>query len=149
MSPLPAQTIDSSLDTEGSNNIRVLTTRYRTRAEREDTREEVRGRETRSRALRADLARLDRENNVVNQNLALPEKLENFAAATIMRSLAEKGLLDPQAAMELTMFIVEDQGARATRQVEILQLVQQTNEQIAFTECERREIARRFQSHRA
>lgn len=140
VSPLPPQTIDSSLYTEGSSSIRVLTTRYRTRAVREDTREEVRAREARIRALRADLAKLERENAVINQNLSLLEKLESFTAAT-MQSLAEKGMLNAQATMELTKFIMEDRSTRATRQVEIQQLVQQTNEQIAFVERELREIA--------
>lgn len=140
VSPLPPQTIDSSLYSESSNSIRVLTTRYRTRAVREDTREEVRARETKIRALRADLARLQREEKVINQDLALLEKLENFTAAT-MQHLAEKGMLNAQATTDLAKFIMEDRATRATRQVEIQQLVQQTNEQIAFTERELRELA--------
>src|SRR5688500_9238624 len=42
VSPLPVQTIDSSLYTEGTDGIRVLSTRFRARAVKEDTREEVR-----------------------------------------------------------------------------------------------------------
>src|SRR5688572_3390373 len=42
VTPLPAQTIDSSLYSEGSDGVRIMTTRYRTRAVKEDTRAEVR-----------------------------------------------------------------------------------------------------------
>src|SRR5262245_15170051 len=38
VSPLPEHTINSSLYSEGSEGIRVLTTRFRTRPVREDTR---------------------------------------------------------------------------------------------------------------
>src|SRR5262245_38545697 len=42
VNPLPPQTVDSSLYSEGSDGTRVLSTRFRQRPIREDTREEVR-----------------------------------------------------------------------------------------------------------
>src|SRR5437773_338304 len=42
VSPLPPTTVNSSLYTEGTDGIRVLATRFRTRQLMEDTREEVR-----------------------------------------------------------------------------------------------------------
>src|SRR6516165_623861 len=45
VTPLPAQTVDSSLYTEGTEGLRVLSTRFRTRAVKEDTRRDVRARE--------------------------------------------------------------------------------------------------------
>src|SRR5439155_3452121 len=42
VSPLPEATVASSLYTESGDGIRVLTTRFRTRQVKEDTREEVR-----------------------------------------------------------------------------------------------------------
>ena len=48
VSALPAQTLDSSLYSEGTDGIRILTTRYRTRAIKEDMREEVRAKTTAS-----------------------------------------------------------------------------------------------------
>src|SRR5205823_4650617 len=42
VSPLPAQTVNTSLYSEGSEGMRVLTTRFRLRPVKEDTREEVR-----------------------------------------------------------------------------------------------------------
>src|SRR5262245_28843572 len=42
VTPLPEHTINSSLYSEGTDGIRVLTTRFRMRPVKEDTREEVR-----------------------------------------------------------------------------------------------------------
>src|SRR5947199_9086653 len=42
VSPLPAQTVNTSLYSEGAEGMRVLTTRFRLRPVKEDTREEVR-----------------------------------------------------------------------------------------------------------
>src|SRR5208283_5672766 len=42
VTPLPPQTIDSSLYSEGGEGLRILTTRFRTRPVKEDTREGVR-----------------------------------------------------------------------------------------------------------
>src|SRR5947209_7572078 len=45
VTPLPAQAVDSSLYTEGTDGLRVLSTRFRTRAVKDDTRREVRAKE--------------------------------------------------------------------------------------------------------
>ena len=45
VTPLPAQTVDSSLYTESAEGLRVLSTRFRTRAVEDDTRREVRAKE--------------------------------------------------------------------------------------------------------
>src|SRR5262245_46331152 len=42
VTPLPTTTVSSSLYAEGSNGVRVLSTRFRTRPVLEDTREDVR-----------------------------------------------------------------------------------------------------------
>src|SRR5437868_7176697 len=41
VNPLPPQTVDSSLYSEGSEGVHILSTRYRTRAVQADTRQEV------------------------------------------------------------------------------------------------------------
>ena len=91
VTPLPAQTVDSSLYAEGTDGVRVLTTRYRTRAVKEDTRKEVRAKEDQIRTLKQEAERLQKEVQVIEQNLQLLTKLENFTGAT-MQHLAEKGL---------------------------------------------------------
>src|SRR5215471_4170826 len=83
VSPLPPQTIDSSLYSEGGDGIRILTTRYRTRAIEEDTREEVRTREQKIKALHSDAEKLQKQIQVIDQNLAMLGKLEDFTSATL------------------------------------------------------------------
>src|SRR5204863_9912509 len=61
VSPLPAQTLDSSLYSEGSADIRILTTRFRTRASKEDAREEVRAKERQIKSLQQDAEKLARQ----------------------------------------------------------------------------------------
>jgi uncharacterized protein (TIGR02231 family) len=140
VSSLPPMTVDSSLYTEGVDGMRVLTTRYRQRAVREDTREAVRVREARLNELRTFIATLERETQVIEQNLHLLSKLENFTAAS-MQQLAEKGMLNPEAVIGLTKFVMEDRNTKATRQVKIAEEIQQTRKQIEFVEREIREIS--------
>src|SRR4051794_15664649 len=68
VSPLPPETIDSSLYSEGSDGIRILTTRYRTRAIKEDTREEVRQKEQQIKTLQLEAEKLQKDVQVIDQN---------------------------------------------------------------------------------
>jgi hypothetical protein len=54
VTPLPPQTVNGSLYSEGTDGLRVLTTRYRTRPIQEDTREEVRKLEAQLKTLQAE-----------------------------------------------------------------------------------------------
>ena len=98
VTPLPPQTVDSSLYAEGTDGVRVLSTRYRTRAVKEDTRKEVRAKEVQIHTLKQEAERLQKEIQVIEQNLQLLTKLENFTGAT-MQNLAEKGLLNSEATL--------------------------------------------------
>src|SRR5205085_8882293 len=51
VTPLPEQTVNSSLYSEGTDGIRVLSTRFRTSPVKEDTREEIRKLEDQRRSL--------------------------------------------------------------------------------------------------
>src|SRR5262245_14171185 len=80
VTPLPPSTVDSSLYAEGTDGLRVLSTRYRARAVKEDTRKEVRAKEAEIRTLKLDAERLKNEVQVAEQNLQLLSKLENFTS---------------------------------------------------------------------
>src|SRR5919112_1750880 len=69
VTPLPAQVVDSSLYTEGADGLRVLSTRFRSRAVKEDTRQEVREKEEQIKTLRADAQRLQNEVAVHEKDL--------------------------------------------------------------------------------
>jgi N-terminal domain of unknown function (DUF4140) len=69
VTPLPPQTVDSSLYTEGAEGLRVLSTRFRTRAIKEDTRQEVRAKQELLKKLQADAQRLEKEIAVQQEDL--------------------------------------------------------------------------------
>ncbi len=80
---MPSQTVDDSLFTEGSEGVRVLATRFRTRAVKNDTREEVRTREEALKKLEAEADRLQKEAAVQGQGLEYLKKLEGFTGASL------------------------------------------------------------------
>jgi len=140
VTPLPPQTVDNSLYTEGAEGLRVLSTRYRTRAVREDTRKEVRAKLEQIKALQAVAQRARRELHVLGQNLEFLQKLEGFTAAT-MQGLAEKGLLDGKATIGLTGFVMESRAEKSAAMVGIEQQVQANAEATEFAERQLAELS--------
>lgn len=138
---LPEQTIDSSLYTEGTRDIRVLSTRYRTRAVRQDMRDEVRAREDQLRQLSQKSQELSRQLEVQGQNTQLLAKLEGFTGAT-MKELTEKGVLNPEATMKLATYIMEQRAEKARSEVELQQQLRQNQEQQSFLQRELAELTR-------
>src|SRR5688572_23071408 len=139
VTPLPPQTIDSSLYSESADGIRILTTRYRTRAVKEDTRAEVRAKEDQIRSLQSDAERIAREIQVIEQNLALLGKLENFTAAT-MQHLAEKGLLNGETTVALTKYVMEQRQEKSLAQVGLQQQARANAEASQFAQRELAEL---------
>jgi hypothetical protein len=139
VTPLPPQTVDSSLYAEGTDGVRVLSTRYRTRAVREDTREEVRAKEMQIRTMKLEAERLQKEIQVSEQNLQLLNKLESFTGAT-MQHLAEKGLLNSEATLSLTRYVMEARGDKSAEQVAQQQKLQANAEATEFAARELAEL---------
>jgi Domain of unknown function (DUF4139)/N-terminal domain of unknown function (DUF4140) len=140
VTPLPAQTVDSSLYAEGTNGVRVLSTRYRARAVKEDTRKEVRAREDQLHTLKQEAERLQKDIQVIEQNLQLLSKLENFTSVT-MQHLAEKGLLNSEATLALTKYIMDSRAEKSTAQVALQQKVQANTDATQFVTRELTELA--------
>jgi hypothetical protein len=140
VTPLPPQTIDSSLYSEGTDGMRVLSTRYRTRAVKEDIREEVRAKELEIRTLQNEAEKLQKQIDVINQNMALLAKLENFTGAT-MQHLAEKGLLSAETTIALSKNIMETRSAKATELVQLQQSHRANGEAVAFAQRQLGELA--------
>jgi hypothetical protein len=139
VTPLPPQTVDSSLYSEGTDGIRVLSTRFRTRAVKEDTRKEVRAKEAQIRTLKQEAARLQKEIQVVEQNLQFLSKLENFTGAT-MQQLAEKGLLNSEATLALAKFVMVTRAEKSAAQVVLQQNLQTNTEATEFASRELAEL---------
>ena len=70
VSPLPAATMQSSLYAEGSEAVRVLSARYRTRAIAEDNREEVRKLEGEMKLISKAMVELEADLKAVTLNMA-------------------------------------------------------------------------------
>lgn len=139
VAPLPSQTIDSSLYTEGTDGIRVLSTRFRSRAVKEDTREEVRAKEEEIKKLQADAQRIQKEIQVIEQNLQMLSKLENFTAAT-MAQLSEKGVLNGETTITLTKYVMDTRAEKSKAQVSLQQSLQANTDATAFATRELGEL---------
>jgi hypothetical protein len=139
VSPLPAQTIDGSLYTEGTDGIRVLSTRYRTRAVREDAREDVRAKVSEIEGLQAETRDVQQQVQVIDQNLQMLAKLENFTGATLQQ-LTEKGMLNGEAVIGLSKFVMESRAEKSVAKVKAEQRLQEIAKQIEFAQRQLAEL---------
>ena len=131
VSPLPSATLQSSLYAEGSDAVRVLSARYRTRAIAEDNREEVRKLEAEIKLLQKTLAELEADMKGVALNMAFNAKLEAFTAATLT-TLTEKGQLDSDKTILLANHIRESRAKLIKEEVKLKQTIDADKERIAF-----------------
>src|SRR5215472_8526722 len=106
VTPLPPQTVNNSLYSEGADGIRVLTTRFRSRPIKEDTREEVRKLEAQLKEKNDTAQRLQADMKAVEQNLAMLSKLENFTSVTTA-SATEKGQLNGDNVITLSKYVMD------------------------------------------
>ncbi len=137
VSPLPPQTMQSSLYAEGGDGIRVLSARYRTRAIAEDTREEVRRLEAQLKDLARKQAQLQADHKASQQNGQFLTKLEGFTSGAL-NHLSDKGQLDSEKVIALAKFVQEDRTRRAKEEVALGQQLELLQEQ---TEFARRQLA--------
>lgn len=140
VNPLPPQTIDGSLFTEGSDGIRVLTTRYRTRAVKEDTREAVRKAERQIKDLQDKTQEIQKQLEVIAQNHQFLSKLETFTSAT-MQQMTEKGNLNAEGTLKLANYVTETRASDAKKQVDLQHGLEATNESITFAQRQLAELA--------
>jgi hypothetical protein len=136
---LPAQTVDSSLHAEGTDGLRVLSTRYRARAVKEHTRKEVRAKEAQIHTLQLEAERIQSDIKVIEQNLQLLIKLEGFTGAT-MQQLTEKGLLNSEATLALTKYVMTTRAEKSTEMVGLQQKLAENNAAIEFAKRELAEL---------
>ena len=131
VSPLPSATMQSSLYAEGSEAVRVLSARYRTRAIAEDNREEVRKLETEIKALQRTLVELEADMKGVALNMGFNAKLEAFTAATLT-TLTEKGQLDSDKTILLANHIRDSRAKLIKEEVKLKQTIETDQQRIAF-----------------
>ena len=140
VTPLPEQTVDGSLYTEGTDGLRVLTTRFRTRAVKEDTRQEVRAKEELLENLQAEAQRLQKEIGVQEEDLKYLKKLEGFTG-TALTGLTEKGRLDSDAILTLSKFIMENRGTKTKTGTDLQRQLQANTEAGEFAKRQLAELS--------
>ncbi|HKI33624.1 MAG TPA: mucoidy inhibitor MuiA family protein [Gemmataceae bacterium] len=140
VTPLPPNTINSSLYTEGSEGIRVLTTRFRSRAVLEDTREDVRKLQDDLKQLQLAREKLEAEMKAVQENAQTLSKMENFMSITTVQS-AEKGALNSDSAIALSKHVRESRLDSARELVGLKQQIQANQEKAEFAQRRLNELA--------
>jgi len=140
VTPMPPQTLETSLYAEGTDGLRVLSTRFRTRAVREDTRKEVRLREELLKKLAADAARLQKEITVQQQDLQYVQKLEGFTG-TSLNALTEKGRLDSEAILSLSKYVMETRGEKSKAETTLREQLQANTDAAEFAKRELAELS--------
>jgi hypothetical protein len=140
VTPLPPRILPGSLYTEGTDGLRVLSTRFRTRAVKEDTRAEVRAKEEEIRTLQAEAQRIERRSQVLRQDLEFLGKLEGFTSATT-QSLVDKGALNDESVIGLTKYVMQSRSEKSTALVDLEQEARANAEALAFAQRQLSEIA--------
>src|SRR5262245_43698362 len=140
VSPLPAQTVNTSLYSEGSEGMRVLTTRFRLRPVKEDTREEVRKAEAQLKQLLEDGQKLSSDIKAVEDNLKMVSKLENFTSASATAA-TEKGQLKGEEIITLSDYVMKQRDQKAKELVGLQQKNQNNQEQIQFVRRQLKELS--------
>jgi hypothetical protein len=139
VTPLPQHTVTNSLYSEGADGVRVLTTRYRVRPVKEDTREEVRKFEEEGQKLRALSQKLQSELAATEQNLAFIGKLEGFTGVTTVTA-TEKGKLDSDASIAMSKYVMDGRTEKSKDIVGIKQQIQDNAEKLEFVGRKLREL---------
>jgi Domain of unknown function (DUF4139)/N-terminal domain of unknown function (DUF4140) len=140
VSPLPPQTVDNSLYTEGADGLRVLSTRFRSRAVKEDTRQDVRAKQDLLKQLSADAQKIQNEIAVQDQDLQYLQKLEGFTG-TMLTGLTRQGRLDSEAILSLSKFIMDRRAAKANSETDLNQRLQANKEAAEFARKQLAELS--------
>src|SRR5215469_13304725 len=140
VSPLPERTVHSTLYSEGADGIRVLTTRFRSRPVKEDTREEVRKLEDEIKKLQETARKIQADLMACQQNMGLLVKLEDFAVASTTNA-TEKGKLDSEATIALAKYLMEGRAEKTRERVALEQQLANNAEQLAFVQRKLNEVS--------
>jgi uncharacterized protein (TIGR02231 family) len=131
VSPLPPRTLPGSPYAEGTDGIRILNTRFRSVAIKEDAREEVRKLEGEIRTMTRDIQRLKGELKLASDLTQFLGKLEGFTAVT-MQSLTDKGQLSSEAVIGISKFVMLSRTEKARETLALEQKIQDLTEAVAF-----------------
>jgi hypothetical protein len=141
VSQLPVRIIKDTLYCEGSNGLRVLSTRYRTQPVFEDTREEVRKLEDNKKKLELAAEKLRSEINSLKLNMKTLDGLEKFTTVTTVSS-TEKGGINGDTAVAMVKFVMEQRAEKMKEMVNLDQQLKSNDEQVAFIKLKLKDLTK-------
>jgi uncharacterized protein (TIGR02231 family) len=139
VTPLPPATVNSSLYTEGTDGIRILMTRFRSRPILEDTREDVRKLQDELKQLQLAREKLDVEIKAVGENEKTLAKMENFMSVTTLHT-TDKGTLNSDSAIAMSKHIRESRVETVRELVNLKQQQQANQEKAEFAQRKLNEL---------
>jgi|GEM_PF-213000 len=140
VSPLPPAVVTNSLYGEGSEGVRVMATRYRSRAVESDTRKEVREIVEQEEKLQLETMRIQSESKTIEANAAFLTKLEGFVAASTTNA-TEKGKLDSEQVTNLSNYVMELRKTQSKAIHDYAVNTQEIQKKLAFLQRKRAEVA--------
>ena len=132
VTPLPAQTVDSSLYTEGTDGLRVLSTRFRTRAVKEDTRQEVRAKAGAAQDASSRCSSGSRKRSPSKGRTSSTSRNSRASPPWSLTDLTKKGRLDSAPILTLSKFVMENRGAKTKTETDLRQRLQANTEATEF-----------------
>src|ERR1019366_1852997 len=129
--------IQSSLYSEGTDGVRVLTTRFRSRPIQQDTREDVRKVQEELAQLTLSREKLEGDIKAIQENFKMLAKMEGFLSVTTIQA-TEKSALNSEAAIALAKHI-KDSRLETSR--ELVNLQQQVKANLDKAEFAQRRLS--------
>jgi uncharacterized protein (TIGR02231 family) len=131
VTPLPSPTVQSSLYAEGTEGVRILSTRFRIRPVQADTREDVRRLQEELVELQRTQDRAETDMKSIQGTQQYLGKLENFTAANTMHA-AEKGGPNSDSTIALSKYLIETRQEKARELIALQHKVQILTEKMEF-----------------
>ncbi len=133
VSPLPPTIVQSSLYSEGTDGVRVLTTRFRARAILQDTRADVAKLQDELAQLNLSREKIEADLKAIEDNFKMLAKMEGFMNVTTIQG-TEKGVLNAEAAITLTKYIKDTRLETSRELVKLKQEVTANQNKAAFAQ---------------
>ena len=137
---LPERIVPESLFAEAAEGTQVRAVRYRTRAVREEPREEVRELDRQIEGLGDELKRIRAMRHLLDQRSDYLTKLEQFTAPTAQVELT-KGVLDAQTLKTITLFLFEQRKGVAEKKLGLELEEREVKRQLDLLQRKRSELA--------
>ncbi|WP_165227531.1 mucoidy inhibitor MuiA family protein [Aquisphaera insulae] len=141
VSPLPPQVVEGSLYTEGTEGLRVLSTRYRARTVKEDLRQEVRQKEEQLRKLQDEARALQDQAAIHTQDIQFLQKLEGFTGSSL-QNLTKEGRLDSPSILALSKYIMETRGEKAKADTALRERLRTNTDAIGLAKAQLAELSK-------